>query len=386
MSITKDDVEVLPKNIPNFNEGIIVDAEIVKPIKNELEITFSNEFVEKTGKQTLLIPTPKKPKTRIKKQYTQRKKRNWRLYNYASTKEFGLVLKLTDNLIRFLGIKTYGYKTGRPPVQMRDMVFSCILKIYLEKSIRTSEGIVEELLFSKKYISKKAHYNTVINYMNNPEMTKYLYKIIKETASIMSPFEDSISIDGTGISTFTKKHWVDDRLNEKEFKKYKKLQLISGNKTHIILSAGVFDGETSEKDKKHFEKLLNNMPNNFVVKEMMGDGAYYVGDFAEIVKARNIEPYFKPPKNASTKTQAGVELRKMVRKWKRFKDAWNPEYHKRSNIESSINSMKSKFLYYARSKKDIALKNEILCKVICHNLSVIIRGIYERNIDISYLD
>jgi len=52
-------------------------------------------------------------------------------------------------------------------------------------------------------------------------------------------------------------------------------------------------------------------------------------------------------------------------------------YHKRSNIESTFSMMKRKFGDSLRSRTDVAMINETLCKVLCHNLVVLIHEMYE---------
>ena len=54
---------------------------------------------------------------------------------------------------------------------------------------------------------------------------------------------------------------------------------------------------------------------------------------------------------------------------------------KRSNVESTFSIMKRKFSDSLRSKTDIAMVNETLCKVLCHNLVVLIHETHELGID-----
>lgn len=56
-------------------------------------------------------------------------------------------------------------------------------------------------------------------------------------------------------------------------------------------------------------------------------------------------------------------------------------YHKRSNVESTFSMLKRKFGAYVRSKKPVAQTNEILCKVLYHNLSVLVHSIYELGLE-----
>ena len=55
-------------------------------------------------------------------------------------------------------------------------------------------------------------------------------------------------------------------------------------------------------------------------------------------------------------------------------------YHQRSNIESTFNMIKAKFGSALRSKTDVALINEALAKVLCHNICCVIQSMHELGI------
>jgi len=59
-------------------------------------------------------------------------------------------------------------------------------------------------------------------------------------------------------------------------------------------------------------------------------------------------------------------------------------YLKRSNIESTFRMMKRKFRDGLRSKTEVAMVNEMLCKVLCHNLVVLIHETHELSIDATF--
>ena len=65
------------------------------------------------------------------------------------------------------------------------------------------------------------------------------------------------------------------------------------------------------------------------------------------------------------------------------RDAYLTHYHKRSNVESTMNMMKAKFGDSVRSKTDVAMTNEALCKVLCHNLCCLISAIYELGLTVE---
>src|SRR5688572_22357147 len=59
--------------------------------------------------------------------------------------------------------------------------------------------------------------------------------------------------------------------------------------------------------------------------------------------------------------------------------------HKRSNVESILRMNKSKLGRRLKSKITRAQVNEALCKVLCHNLCVVIQSMYELNIKPEFM-
>ena len=79
----------------------------------------------------------------------------------------------------------------------------------------------------------------------------------------------------------------------------------------------------------------------------------------------------------------GGTWEKMYHYFQFKRDELLQHYHKRSNVESTFSMMKRQFGDSLRSKTDIAMTNETLCKVLCHNLVVPIHEMYELGIDPS---
>lgn len=59
-------------------------------------------------------------------------------------------------------------------------------------------------------------------------------------------------------------------------------------------------------------------------------------------------------------------------------------YHKRSNVESTFSMVKSKFGEFVRSKLPTAQVNEVLCKILAHNLCVLIQSHDELRIEATF--
>ena len=60
---------------------------------------------------------------------------------------------------------------------------------------------------------------------------------------------------------------------------------------------------------------------------------------------------------------------------------FNAHYHKRSNVEAVFSMIKAKFGGSVRAKSPVAQVNEVLCKVLAHNICVLIQSIYELGLE-----
>ncbi len=59
-------------------------------------------------------------------------------------------------------------------------------------------------------------------------------------------------------------------------------------------------------------------------------------------------------------------------------------YHKRSNVETTFAMIKRKFGDFVRCKTEKSQDNEILCKILVHNLVCLIHELFELKIDIDF--
>jgi transposase len=57
------------------------------------------------------------------------------------------------------------------------------------------------------------------------------------------------------------------------------------------------------------------------------------------------------------------------------------KYHKRSNVETTFAMIKAKFGDAVMSKSPMGMANEVLAKVLCHNVVVVGQAIHEFGVD-----
>ena len=80
-----------------------------------------------------------------------------------------------------------------------------------------------------------------------------------------------------------------------------------------------------------------------------------------------------------------VQLWKRMYHFYKFNETeFMQHYHRRSNVETVFSMIKAKFGDRLRSKTHAAQVNEVLCKVLCHNLCCVIQSIYELGIEPAF--
>jgi len=143
-------------------------------------------------------------------------------------------------------------------------------------------------------------------------------------------------------------------------------------KTKIICSAKA-TGEYSN-DSPHFKNLAQQL-NGFDIQEISADKAYNSIDNYNTVKELGGQAYIPYKSNATASCRSGnrgKHWRKMFHYFQLNQEEFLDHYHKRSNVETTFHMIKSKLGDSLKSKNETTQKNELLCKLIAHNIIVLI--------------
>jgi hypothetical protein len=66
------------------------------------------------------------------------------------------------------------------------------------------------------------------------------------------------------------------------------------------------------------------------------------------------------------------------------RETFPQHYHKQSNAETTFSMIKAKFGEVVRAKMPVAQVNEVLCKVLRHNICCLIQSLYELGIEPTF--
>ena len=91
-------------------------------------------------------------------------------------------------------------------------------------------------------------------------------------------------------------------------------------------------------------------------------------------------------KNARGTAKGSALWRKTFHYFQLNKDEFMKHYHKRSNAESTFGAIKKKFGESVKSKNRVAQENELFCKFIAYNITVLIHVMFELGIKPEFIN
>ncbi len=319
----------------------------------------------------------------IRKTYPQ----NWPAYNVAQTHEKSELQALLYELCQ--NLPEPEQKRGRPRLSLGDIIFLTTYKVYSTVSGRRFDTDLREAK-QRGYLSKLPHYNSVFRYLESEALTPYLYELISMSALPLKSVESDFAVDSSGFSTGQFMRWFDVKYGKEEDRRqWLKLHLMTGTKTNIVTSVEVSDGYSN--DYHHFKPLVNQTAKiGFKMAEVSADKAYLGGENLLTTLRHGAIPYIPFKSNSVPHSSGSYGPKSQL--WTRMFHFYNlhreeflTHYHKRSNVETTFHMIKAKFGQRLRSKTQTAQINEALCKVLCHNLCVVIQSVHELGIEPTFL-
>jgi len=304
----------------------------------------------------------------------------WSSYNASQCAEKDTFLPMLADLCGTIPTPPQG--RGPPRMPMSDMAFNCVLKIYEGLSARRLDSDVRESR-NKGLTDVDPHFNTVLRYLRSSEMTPALRNLVELSALPLRAVEQDFAVDSTGFTTCRFERWYDHKWGkERSQHKWVKLHAMTGVRTNVVTAVEVTDGHAG--DSPQFLPTLNATARNFTIREVSADKAYeskkncavvddlggtaYIPNKGRVYAVQGVMPDIPSGASAFLRMQYLFAYQR---------DTFLSHYHQRSNVESTFSAIKRKFGDSLRSKSEVGQMNEILCKVVAHNLCVLIAAVHE---------
>ncbi len=305
--------------------------------------------------------------------YTQ----NWTAYNQAQTQQKELFIRLLRDVCSTIPQPEYTF--GRPKLPLADMVFAAAFKVFSTFSLRRFQADAKAAK-ENGYLDKVPCYSTIGVYMEKSELTPVIRELIKITSLALASVETDFTIDSSGFGTSRFVKWFDHKYGkDKDVRTWVKAHMVCGVKTNIVAAVELTMG--NEHDSKFLPELVMQTAQNFDVKEISGDKAYSSRANLQLIGDLGATPYIPFRKGTTGKSHGSVMWKKMYHYFEFKNEEFLEHYHKRSNAETTFHMIKSKFGDSVRSKTEVAQLNEVLLKVLCHNICVVIQEMFELGIE-----
>ncbi len=307
--------------------------------------------------------------------------RDWTAYNGAQTAEKALFTSLLHRLCQ--GVQAPLQSLGRPRLPLSDMAFACVLKVYTGASSRRFMGHMKEAE-AKGLIGRTPHFNSVSNYLASPDLTPVLKGLITASALPLKAVETDFAVDGTGFSTCRFVRWYDHKYGVEvtEGREWLKVHVMVGTRTKIVTSVEVSDAYAH--DSPFFVPLVEETAQRFHVLQVSADKAYLSRGNMDAVAQVGAVPYIPFKSSTAVPADDDSTWTRMYHLFALNREAFMAHYHKRSNAESAFAMIKGKFGDSVRSKSHTGQVNEALCKVLCHNICILVHSIYALGLEPAF--
>lgn len=300
---------------------------------------------------------------------------NWPAYNAAQTREKEVFCHLLRDLCN--AIPKPEQLRGRPRLCISDALFSATFKVYSTVSGRRFMTDLREAQ-AKGLIAHAPCYNSIFNVIESEQVTPIIQSLISTSSLPLRAVECDFAVDSTGfgVQRFYR-HYSAKYGHDQYARDYLKVHAMVGVKTHIVTAVTVTDRD--QHDSPQFKPLVEATARNFTMTEVSADKAYSSREALALVDRLGAEPFIPFRSNSKPDKKAPVWDR-LFHFYNFRRDEFMAHYHKRSNVESAFSSMKRKFGDFVRSKTEVAQTNEVLLKVLAHNIVCLVHSIHELGI------
>lgn len=305
--------------------------------------------------------------------FTEKKvyKQDWPKYNRAQAGEKRRFRVLLHDLCRNLParVRAGDWLGGRQPYHPSDAVFTMAYKVYCGLSARRFTTDLHEA-YGMGFLSKEIPGMKATTFAEDPYFTPILKELVSYSARPLRSLERDFAIDSSGFGSTKYEKWYDHKYGITRNRcVWVKTHIASGVKTNVVTAVRILDKDAH--DSPQFVPLVKETKKHFEISEVSADKAYVSVENFEAVAECGGQAFIAFKSNNTG--GSGGHLEKAFHYFQFKQDEYLAHYHKRSNVESTFSAIKRKFGADVVSKNPHAMVNEVLCKIICHNLTCLIQ-------------
>lgn len=266
------------------------------------------------------------------------------------------------------------HKAGRPPIPMRDQVFCAVQKVHLGFSARRSTGHRISAA-AQGHIGAAPYFDVSSKVLCREETTPILLDMVARSALPFRGIEDQCAIDSTGFRTTRFHYYRNEKYTPTRKNQWLKAHALIGVNTHAVLAVEVTGGEAG--DSPRFGLLLQRARGaGFDLGEVLADKAYNSRANFELARDLGIQAFIPFKSNQRGQSKGSPTYHKMFLFFTYHREKFEAHYRKRGQIEVAFGAIKQKIGESLSSRKFTAQVNELLAKLIVHNLTMLIQAMF----------
>lgn len=305
---------------------------------------------------------------------------DWTAYNAAQTTEKDHFCRLLHDLCA--GVREPAQGRGRPRLPLPDMLFAAGFKVYSTVSARRFMTDLRAAC-DAGYLRTVPHYNSIFNYLESDTLTPIIRDLIATSSQPLAAVESDFAVDSTGFGTSRFFRYYSMKYGREEVSRdWIKVHAMIGTKTNVVTSVEVTDRDSH--DSPQFAPLVQATAERFAIREVSADKAYNSNASLELVDRLGGTAFI--PFRARHRGDGPNPLwNKLFHFFSLNREEFLEHYHRRSNVEATFSAIKRVFGDSVRSRTPVAQTNEVLLKVLCHNIRVLIHETHELGITPTFL-
>lgn len=263
---------------------------------------------------------------------------------------------------------------GRPPIPLRDQVYCAIQKVHVGFSARRSTGH-RHAAAAAGHIESAPYFDVSSKVLCREKTTPILMDLLARSALPFRGIESRCAIDSTGFRTTRFHYYRNEKYTPTRKNQWLKAHALIGVKTHAVLAVEITGGEAG--DSPRFGPLLTQAHDaGFDLKEVLADKAYNSRANFEIAKDLGLEAYIPFKSNSTGRSGGSSAYHKMFLFFTYHREKFEEHYRTRGQVEVTFGAIKQKIGETVTSRNFTAQVNELLAKLVVHNLTMLIQAMF----------
>jgi len=256
---------------------------------------------------------------------------------------------------------------GRPAADERDILGALVLRQFLRVPFSKLPEAMED--FQEVLRFQAIHQRSTLTEKNRSRRFQQLLRRFFEfVVQKLGPRSSILITDATGFSNYMRA-WRDASYEDRATNNWIKAHCIIERETGLFVRVEFTPGRVHESQV--FRTLWESLPPNVRPRRSLADAAFVGNDCLEAVRDAGATPMHAIKSNARHHSVPTTDYQKLVN----FATHWPNRYAQlgapRKEIEGAFGQTKTIFGYRLTCHKQTARENEIIAKLLGHNIHAI---------------